>query len=143
MRFEEVYPAIPRFFPFFGERVSMLFRRLLEKLAGKDLRDIDAVMKMVESETAEEYKNSVWKTSFTKARWISWGDEHDLRDWPLRRLLRRRRPEDLRHVRRVYVELGVSWLSTSAREAPSAVACSALRIKASTHPQPRSRVVST
>ncbi|MFZ8838830.1 MAG: hypothetical protein ACO2PM_07825 [Pyrobaculum sp.] len=49
----------------------MLFRRLLEKLAGKDLRDIDAVMKMVESETAEEYNDSVWKTGFTKARWIS------------------------------------------------------------------------
>ena len=32
----------------------MLFRRFLEKLAGKDLRDIDAVMKMVESEAAEE-----------------------------------------------------------------------------------------
>ena len=71
MRFEEVYPAIPRFFPFFGERVSKLFRKLLEKLAGKDLRDIDAVMKMVESEAAEEYNNSVWKTGFTKARWIS------------------------------------------------------------------------
>jgi hypothetical protein len=71
MRFEEVYPAIPRFFPLFGERVSMLFRRLLEKLAGKDLRDIDAVMKRLESAAAEEYNNSVWKTSFTKARWIS------------------------------------------------------------------------
>jgi len=54
MRFEEVYPAIPRFFPFFGERVCILFRRLLEKLAGKDLRDIDAVMKRLESEAAEE-----------------------------------------------------------------------------------------
>jgi hypothetical protein len=70
MRFEEVYPAIPRIFPFFSERVSMLFRRLLEKMAGKDPRDIDAVMKRVESETAEEYNDSVWKTSFTKARWI-------------------------------------------------------------------------
>jgi hypothetical protein len=69
--FEEVYPAIPRFFPFFGERVSKLFRRLLEKLAGEYLRDIDAVMKMVESEAAEEYNNSVWKTGFTKARWIT------------------------------------------------------------------------
>ena len=49
----------------------MLFRRFLEKLAGKDLRDVDAVMKMVESETAEEYNNSVWKTGFTKARLIS------------------------------------------------------------------------
>jgi hypothetical protein len=38
MRFEEVYPAIPRFFPFFSERVSKLFRKLLEKMAGKDLR---------------------------------------------------------------------------------------------------------
>jgi hypothetical protein len=71
MRFEEVCPAIPRFFPFFSERVSILFRRLLEKLAGKDLRDIDAVMKMVESAAAEEYNDSVWKTGFTKARWIS------------------------------------------------------------------------
>jgi hypothetical protein len=35
MRFREVYPEIPRFFPFFSERVSMLFRRLLEKLAGE------------------------------------------------------------------------------------------------------------
>ncbi len=34
MRFREVYPEIPRFFPFFSERVSILFRRLLEKLAG-------------------------------------------------------------------------------------------------------------
>ncbi|MFZ8810344.1 MAG: hypothetical protein ACO2PN_19845 [Pyrobaculum sp.] len=49
----------------------MLFRKLLEKLAGKDLRDIDAVMKMVESEAAEEYNNSVWKTGFTKVRWIT------------------------------------------------------------------------
>ena len=49
----------------------MLFRRLLEKLAGEYLRDIDAVMKMVESAAAEEYNNSVWKTGFTKARWIS------------------------------------------------------------------------
>jgi hypothetical protein len=32
MRFEEVYPAIPRFFPFFSERVCILFRRLLQKL---------------------------------------------------------------------------------------------------------------
>jgi hypothetical protein len=71
MRFEEVYPAIPRFFSFFGERVSMLFRRLLEKMAGKDLRDIDAVMKRVESAVAEEYNDSVWKTGFTKARWIT------------------------------------------------------------------------
>jgi hypothetical protein len=40
----------------------VLFRRLLEKLAGKDLRDIDAVMKMVESEAAEDNKRgSVWK----------------------------------------------------------------------------------
>jgi DNA helicase HerA-like ATPase len=62
MRFEEVYPEIPRFFPFFSERVSMLFRRLLEKLAGKDPRDIDAVMKRVESEAAEDNKRgSVWK----------------------------------------------------------------------------------
>jgi len=49
----------------------MLFRRLLQKLAGEELRDIDAVMKMVESEAAKEYNNSVWKTGFTKARWIS------------------------------------------------------------------------
>jgi hypothetical protein len=61
MRFRKVYSEIPQFFPFFSERVSMLFRRLLEKLAGKDLRDIDAVMKRLESEAAEEYNNSVWK----------------------------------------------------------------------------------
>jgi hypothetical protein len=38
---------------------------------GKDLRDIDAVMKRLESEAAEEYNNSVWKIGFTKVRWIS------------------------------------------------------------------------
>jgi hypothetical protein len=70
--FEEVYPEIPRFFPFFSERVSMLFRRLLEKLAGKDLRDIDTVMKRLESEVAKDAdKDSMWKTGFTKAKWIS------------------------------------------------------------------------
>jgi hypothetical protein len=73
MRFEELYLAIPRFFPFFSERVSILFRRLLEKLAGKNLRDIDTVMKRVESETAKEYNNCVWKIGFTKDRWMSLG----------------------------------------------------------------------
>ena len=38
MRFREVYLAIPRLFSFFSERVSVLFRRLLEKLAGEYLR---------------------------------------------------------------------------------------------------------
>jgi DNA helicase HerA-like ATPase len=62
MRFREVYPEIPRFFPFFSERVSMLFHRLLEKLAGKDLLDIDTVMKRLESEVAKDAdKDSVWK----------------------------------------------------------------------------------
>jgi len=61
MRFREVYPEIPRFFPFFSKRVSMLFRRLLEKLAGKDLRDIDTVMKRLEAEATKEYNDSVWK----------------------------------------------------------------------------------
>jgi len=69
---EEVYPAIPRFFSFFSERVSKLFRKLVDVVAGEYLRDIDTVMKRVESETAEDTdKNSVWKTGFTKARWIT------------------------------------------------------------------------
>jgi hypothetical protein len=38
MRFREIYPEIPRFFPFFGERVSMLFRKLVDVAAGEDLR---------------------------------------------------------------------------------------------------------
>jgi hypothetical protein len=51
--------------------VSILFRRLVDVAAGEDLRDIDAVMKRLESAAAEEYNDSVWKTGFTKARWIS------------------------------------------------------------------------
>jgi len=39
----------------------MLFRRLLEKLAEKDLRDIDTVMKRLEAEAAKEHNDSVWK----------------------------------------------------------------------------------
>jgi DNA helicase HerA-like ATPase len=59
MRFREVYPEIPRFFPFFSERVSMLFRRLLEKLAGKDWQDIDTVMKRLDDVVAKD--KNIWK----------------------------------------------------------------------------------
>jgi len=79
MRFEEVYPAIPRFFPFFGERVCILFRRLLEKLAGKDLRDIDAVMKRLESvldvETKSEDKRLMEVAAEVEAGSLRFGHE--------------------------------------------------------------------
>ncbi|MFZ8837539.1 MAG: ATP-binding protein [Pyrobaculum sp.] len=62
MRFEEVYPEIPQFFPFFSERVSMLFRRLVDALAGEGQRDIDTVMKRLDAETTyDAEKGGVWR----------------------------------------------------------------------------------
>ncbi len=62
MRFKEVYPAIPQFFPFFSERVSMLFRRLVDALAGEGQRDIDTVMKRLDAEaTYDAEKGGVWR----------------------------------------------------------------------------------
>jgi hypothetical protein len=50
----------------------MLFRRLLEKLAG--VSAVDTVMKRLESEVAKDAdKDRVWRIGFTKARWISRG----------------------------------------------------------------------
>ena len=58
MRFEEVYPEIPRLFPFFSERVSMLFRRLVDMAARRGRLDIDAVVRNLDA-AAEEMRRSL------------------------------------------------------------------------------------
>jgi DNA helicase HerA-like ATPase len=59
MKFEGVYPEIPRLFPFFSERVSMLFRRLVEAARESQRnieRDIDAVMRSLYAAVEEMKK---------------------------------------------------------------------------------------
>ncbi len=95
-------------------------------------------MKRVESEAAEEYNDCVWKSlrfhrQVDTVREVNMIYETGLFDISY--------AVAEGNSQRVFVAFGestwswgVSWLSTSARKAPSAVACSALRRKASTRP---------
>jgi hypothetical protein len=91
-------------------------------------------VKRVESEAAEEYNDSVWKSlrlhrQVDTVRGMNMVYETGLFDVSY---VAGRRAFDA--FSGSTWSWGVSWLSTTARKAPSAVACSALRRKVSTRP---------
>jgi Domain of unknown function DUF87. len=97
MKFAETYAEVPRLFPYFSERVSLLFRRLIH-MAGQE-HDIDAIT----ARRRRRKRHIKDKTTPKPGGQLRPRHAHGVRNRPIRRVLQHSRAdwtEDPGHLRR-------------------------------------------